>query len=212
MEKKIILDSSHIQKHFEYFNSMTNPYFNINANVCIEPWYNFIKKENLNMSASLVYLLSKVANEFPNLKRRIRGDEVFEHDFCHPSYAVTTKGTDVFSFCCVDYNSDIKVFMNEAKKMQDKMENDPSFEDSPERDDYFFMSAFPWFAFNSVQHPMDYNNKDSVPRMTWGKFHKVDGRLVMPLSLQCHHAVVDGMHAGRFYEALEAAASDIKTL
>jgi len=75
----------------------------------------------------LVYLILKVGNEFSNLRRRIRGDEVIEHDVCHTSYAVTSKGTDVFSFCYVDYNSDIKVFMNDAKKIQEKMNNNPSF-------------------------------------------------------------------------------------
>jgi len=30
---------------------------------------------------------------------------------------------------------------------------------------------------------------------------------MMPLSLQAHHALVDGVHVGRFFEAVEAIAA-----
>ena len=46
---------------------------------------------------------------------------------------------------------------------------------------------------------------ESNPRITWGKFdpdHR--GRLMMPVTLLAHHALVDGLHAAAFYKNIEA--------
>jgi chloramphenicol O-acetyltransferase type A len=40
---------------------------------------------------------------------------------------------------------------------------------------------------------------DSIPRFAWGKFFWEGDRLEMPLSVDGHHGVIDGVHVGRFY-------------
>lgn len=44
---------------------------------------------------------------------------------------------------------------------------------------------------------------DSNPRLTWGRFEERDGRAVMPVTVLVNHALVDGVHIGAFFEALE---------
>jgi chloramphenicol O-acetyltransferase type A len=52
-------------------------------------------------------------------------------------------------------------------------------------------------------HPLDMYPVDSVPRFAWGKFYE-DGQLLkMPLSVQGHHALMDGLHVGRFYAEVQ---------
>ena len=39
-----------------------------------------------------------------------------------------------------------------------------------------------------------------APVITWGKYEKDNsGRILMPLSLNIHHAVADGFHLSRFF-------------
>jgi chloramphenicol O-acetyltransferase type A len=65
------------------------------------------------------------------------------------------------------------------------------------------MTAIPWVSFTSFMHPLDLSPVDSVPRFAWGKFF-ADGELLkMPLSVQAHHALMDGLHVGRFYEIVQ---------
>ena len=40
---------------------------------------------------------------------------------------------------------------------------------------------------------------DSNPRITWGKYFEETGRVFIPVTVLCHHALVDGVHIGRFY-------------
>ena len=61
----------------------------------------------------------------------------------------------------------------------------------------------PWLSFTSVMHPMNLRTLDSVPRIAWGKFFEDGEKLKMPLSVQAHHALMDGIHIGRFYSRVQ---------
>jgi chloramphenicol O-acetyltransferase type A len=44
---------------------------------------------------------------------------------------------------------------------------------------------------------------DTVPRFAWGKFFKEGENLKMPLSVQAHHALMDGIHMGKYYKKVQ---------
>ncbi len=75
--------------------------------------------------------------------------------------------------------------------------------DAVGRDDYLYMTAIPWVSFTSFMHPMHLQPADSVPRFAWGKFFEEGNLLKMPLNVQAHHALMDGVHMGRFYTEVQ---------
>ncbi len=79
------------------------------------------------------------------------------------------------------------------------MKNNPTLKDPPGRDDLLYMTAIPWVSFTSFVHPMRLHPADYVPRFAWGKYFEEGKRLKMPLSVQGHHALLDGIHMGKFY-------------
>jgi chloramphenicol O-acetyltransferase type A len=52
-------------------------------------------------------------------------------------------------------------------------------------------------------HPMHLHPADSVPRFAWGKFFEDGEFLKMPLDVQGHHALMDGVHVGRYFAEVE---------
>ena len=60
-------------------------------------------------------------------------------------------------------------------------------------------SSLPWVRFTSVSHPIHMHPADSVPRITWGKCASENGAVRMPMSVQVHHGLADGVHVGQFY-------------
>jgi len=205
--RRVEFSSPHERKHFEFFRSMNHPHFGVCANVDIGHWLEMSRERGFKITPAIVHLVSRVANDIPQLRRRIREDQAIEHDVVHPTFSVPTDAADAFSFCHVDYTPDLAEFVRSATEAMEEMRIHPVFEDDPERDDYLFMSPLPWIAFTSVQHAMHYHPHDSVPRISWGKFFEAGGRTMMALSLHAHHALVDGVHAGRFFQGVEAAVS-----
>ncbi len=201
--KIITFKNEHRKKHFDFFSGMNHPHFNITANVDVTDALAFFKDNSLPISFCLVYVLARAANEVREFRWRIRDKGIVEHDAVHPSFTVPTDEADVFSFCTVDYEKDAAAFIVSARKITELMKTNPSFEDEPGRDDYLFMSAIPWVSFTSMQHAMNYHPHDSVPRISWGKFFTQNDKTLMPLSVQVHHALVDGRHVGRYFEHVE---------
>ncbi len=201
--KEIVFSSPHRKKHFDFFNHMNHPHFNITANVEVTQFLNYIKANKLPLTFSLVHILAKAANDINEFRWRIRGEQVVEHQLVHPSFTVPTEEADVFSFCTVPFENNSAKFIQEAQRINEAMKTNPSIEDEPGRDDYLFMSAIPWVSFTSIQHAMHYHPHDSVPRISWGKFFDLNGKKMMPLSVQAHHALVDGRHIGAYFQNVE---------
>lgn len=207
--KEIKFQHPHRQAHFNFFNQMTQPHFNICANIDLTHFLPFLKNNRLPFTPSIVYLIAKTANEIPEFRWRIQEEKVIEHSVVHPSFTVYTEVADVFSFCEVAFNQDYQTFIQQAIRQIKAMKQNPSFSDKNGRDDYLFLSAIPWVSFTGFQHAMQLNPTDSVPRIVWGKYFEEAGRIKMPLSVQVHHALVDGRHVGQFFQKIEEFVAEI---
>lgn len=186
------------RKHFEVFNAFDYPHINVCANVEITALPAFVKQRSLSLNITLIYLFARVANAIPEFRQRIREGQVVEHDVVHPSSTIMTDG-DLFSFCTIPYVADYAVFARQAAAIIEQTKQQPRIEDEPGKDDLLFMSSLPWVSFTALQHPIHMHPVDSVPRITWGKFFAEGAALKMPLSVQVHHALLDGIHVGQYY-------------
>lgn len=200
---KIDLQTWPRHQHFNLFRGFDHPHFNMCANMDITKFYPHLKRNNLPFTVAVAYLLTKAANVVPEFRYRIRGEEVIEHETVHPSITILVD-EDRFSFCTFDYNEDFKTFATNAEAQIAKVKAEPTLEDEPGRDDLLFMSIIPWVSFTSFMHPIHLDPADSIPRFAWGKFFKEGNALKMPLSVQAHHALMDGVHMGRYYAQVQA--------
>ncbi len=208
--REIKFTNPHRQRHFDFFNRMSQPHFNLCSNVDISALLRTIKKDNLSFTPTIVYLISAVANSISAFRYRIREGKVVEHNSVHPSFSVLTEGTDVFSFCYVDYVANYTSFAKAAIAQINNMKTNPSMEDEEGRDDFLFLSTIPWVSFTSLQHAMHCPAIDSVPRITWGKYFEENGTIKMPLAVQAHHAVVDGGHMGKYFQEFQELANSFE--
>jgi chloramphenicol O-acetyltransferase type A len=201
--RKIDLQTWPRSQHFNLFRGFDHPHFNMCANVDITKFYPYVKQSNRSFTVAMTYLLSKAANLIPEFHTRIRGEEVIEHETVHPSITLLVD-EDHFSFCTFDYEEDFRTFAAKAEAQIAHVKAEPTLEDEPGRDDLLYMSIIPWVSFTSFMHPIHLDPPDSIPRFAWGKFFKEGDKLKMPLSVQAHHALMDGVHMGRYYIQVQA--------
>ncbi|MEM8901279.1 MAG: chloramphenicol acetyltransferase [Bacteroidota bacterium] len=200
--KEIDISTWNRQKHFGFFNALDYPHFNICANVDIKVLYDYCKQTDLSIFKAILYIASKTANAIPEFKQRVRGEKVIEHDMVHPSYTSMTE-ENVFTFTDTWYHPDPKQFLQNSEEAEAAVKQEASLEDNPHRDDYLFISSLPWIHFTSFVHPVHIAEVDSVPRLTWGKYLKSGEQILLPFSVQAHHALVDGWHTGEYFRLLQ---------
>jgi chloramphenicol O-acetyltransferase type A len=172
------------------------------ANVDLTAFYPALKERELTFTVGVLYVLARAANDIATFRYRMRGDDVVEHETVHPATTVLSDDAS-FSFCSIDYVSDLPRFAAGATEAIRTAREAPTLTGQPGRDDLLFTTSIPWVSFTSFAHPTHLHPADSIPRLAWGKRFMDGGRLKMPLSVQGHHAMMDGFHMGQYYERVE---------
>jgi chloramphenicol O-acetyltransferase type A len=201
--RKIDMQTWSRRQHFDLYNSFNHPHFNMCANVDLTRFLPYLKQNGISFNPAFVYLVSRTANEVPEFRYRIHGDVVIEHEIVHPSTTVLVS-EELFSFLSLTHVDDFHIFVAEYSEKVAYVKTHPTLEDASKDDDMLFMTSIPWVSFTSFMHPINMHPCDSIPRFAWGKYFMEGERVRMPLSVQGHHAVMDGIHMARFYEKIQS--------
>ena len=200
--KTIPLEGWARKEHYQFFRDFDYPYFSLCADMDISVFLPLIKEENISFTASMMYLIARVANGIPEFRQRVREGGPIEYPVVHPSATILSKN-DLFTFCTVRYIPDFKKFVRQTEEEIALVKDQPGLEEKIQDDSMLFMTSIPWISFTSFQHPLKLNPADSVPRFAWGKYRQEGDAVLMPLAVQGHHALMDGLHAGMFYQEFQ---------
>ncbi len=209
--KTIQLENWSRREHYLYFKDFEYPYFSLTAEVDLTALLPQVKAQGISFTAAIMYLVARSANEIPEFRQRVREGDPIEHEIVHPSATILSRD-ELFTFCTVDYQPDFRAFTRDAAAEITRVKDQPTIEEKYPDDRMLFMTSIPWVSFTDFTHPLKLNPADSVPRFAWGKYRQVGSRTVMPLSVQGHHAVMDGLHAGKFYEKFQRTADQPEIL
>lgn len=190
------------KNHYNYFKQLNYPHFNICGNLDITMFNRYIKEKDIPFFISMLYVSAKTANIIKEFRYRIREDKVVEHETVNPSFTVMTEN-EVFSFCTVKFIDEFNDFKTNTSKEIQKSKNNVIIEDEPGRDDLLYITSIPWISFTNVTHPIQMNPVDSIPRISWGKYFEENGKIKLPLSVQSHHALVDGINVGQYFSTIQ---------
>jgi chloramphenicol O-acetyltransferase type A len=208
---EIQLDTWPRTKHFEFFSRFDHPHFSMSVNLDLTTFHQHIKRSGTPFTPAWVYVITRAANAVPEFRQRIRSPKVVEHDTVSASLTILLDN-GLFGFCAIPYSDDFNEFLRKASTLIADAREHPTLTDEQDRDDLLFMTAIPWVSFTSFSHPMQLHPADSIPRFAWGKFFPEGRALKIPLSVQGHHALMDGLHMAKFYETVERYLADPSTL
>lgn len=187
------------KNHYLYFKDFSNPNYTISANLDITKLYQYVKLNQQSFFASMLYYVMNAINQIPEFRTRIHQDKVVMYDVIHPSYTVLSE-EELFHFVNSFYLEDKEAFLNQVDLDIDHAKIHGSLEEDKAKDDLVYISSLPWITFTQVTHAEDINNPISIPKITWGKFYKEKNKVLIPISITCHHALVDGVHIGKFIQ------------
>ncbi len=205
-EYKVIDMSQYPRKeHFEHFMQYGYPYMGATVNVDITDFMLDIKKRGNPFFLSFLYYVTKAANSVPEFRQRIIDDKIIEFHCCASSHTVA-KADGTFSYCRLEHGMKYDDFLEYAEVIHNQAAIDGNLAAGKPEDNLYFISSIPWMSFTSLIQPVPFP-ADSNPRITWGKYFKQDNRILIPVSVLCHHALLDGVHMSNFYLKLDELLS-----
>jgi chloramphenicol O-acetyltransferase type A len=136
---------------------------------------------------------------------RFRGDEVTLYDSVDLSMAVPLANGN-FNYAYVTFLPDFPAFDAQCLRLIEAAKSKIRLEaNAGQRDDLDYLSCMPWLDYTSINNALP-GPDDCIPRVSWGKFvEDGNGRHSMAMTIEVHHALVDGRQVGEYFQAVQTA-------
>ncbi len=192
------------KEHFHFFNQFDDPYFSVTVDFDVTKIYQHAKENNSSFFVLYLHACMKALNSIENFKYRIRGDKIIIHDVIHAS-ATVLRADNTFGFSFIHYDDIFEQFNKNFELEKHRILNSNNLFPIGNTDDCIYCSAMQWLNFSAHKEPVFGVDKESVPKLAFGKFVEKNNRLQMPVAIAVNHALVDGYHVGKFTQAYQNA-------
>ena len=190
------------REHFFLYKNFANPFFSMTADVDAGPTRDACGSPGgPSFFLATLYLALRACNEIEAFRTRVRGDGAWVHDEVSITPTVL-RPDDTFGFGRLDPAPDYRTFEAAGKRALAEARKVKPLAISHPDDDLVYHSTSPWVRFTSFTNALD-GGSGSVPRVVFGKCVRDGTRWPMPVGVEVHHSVVDGLDVGRFYERFE---------
>ena len=187
---------------YEYFKNFPDPFFNMTANLDVTGLYRFCKDKKLSFSLANLFYSLRTVNEIRELKIRLKDEQLVEFETIHATLTIA-QPDETISFCYFEMQDNVFDFNEAGRAAVDEYTKLKTFNVMRDRVDLIYSSVIPWVSFTSFKHAGRLNNKFTIPRMVWGKMFDDGEKKKMPHSVEVNHALADGFHVGKYFEALQ---------
>jgi len=188
---------------FEFYRDFDKPFFNICLRLDVSNLLKEVRNHpGVSVSLTYHYFALKAANEIESFRYRLRDGQVLVHDVIHGGTTLMLPN-ETFTLVYFDYAETFAEFIGPAQRALEEKKKDAAFQ--PRNDDAarIHCTTIPWISFTSFSHARKWRREDSVPKISFGKFAQEGERTLMPFSVEVHHALVDGLHVGRYVTRME---------
>ena len=156
-----------------------------------------------------VWALATVVNRHEAFRTTLTSDGApARWDVVHPAFTVLNPERETFASVWARYDPDFAVFHDAAAAVL--AEHRAATRLFPQDDmpaNTFDVSSLPWTSFTGFTLGVRDGWDHLAPIFTIGRQVVREGRTMLPLALQVHHAAADGYHAGRLLEDLQGLLS-----
>ena len=189
--QKINLSDWARREHWAHYSRNMRYTYAMTTDIDISRLKPELKVHNLKLYPALLYMLSTIVNRHEEFRFAFGSDgEPVCFDQMHPTYTVFHADDETFSNLWTEYA--------------------PRFFD--------FHEAYLRELLSGIHDSVDALHRFNLniygeglylsPIFTFGRYVERDGRLLLPLSGQFHHAVCDGFHAARLFNEMQSLADD----
>ena len=192
------------KEHFEFFSKFDEPFFGIVSEIDCTIASQKAKEKGVSFFASYLYKSLKAVNAIEEFRCRILDDKIVIYDSIHAS-ATLAREDETFAFSFVQFSEDFNQFEKALKLEIKEVQNSSGLRlnEGAIRHDVVHFSSVPWVKFTGLSHARSFTLPDSSPKITFGKIFTKDKRKMMPVSINAHHGLVDGLHVAKFLELFQ---------
>ena len=197
------------REHFELYRDFANPFFS----VCVELdvtdlWHTTRATDGPSFFLATIFAVLRAANSVVAFRTRIRRDRVWIHDRVGITPTVL-RSDETFAFARLDLAATFAEFAKRSAPIVSDACKPAPIVSNP-TDDVVYQTTLPWLRFTSFSNALK-GEGDSVPRIAFGKVSEEGDRWKLPVSVEVHHALVDGIDVARFLQEAQREVAELGT-
>lgn len=199
MALKINPDSWQRKELFDFFSGVSNPFYSVTFRLNVTQLYAFAKAQDMSFYYSLIYLSTKAINSVEAFRYALSNGKPVLLDRRCPSFTDLNPDTENFHIVTMPCEGSIQDFCRAARE---RSRTQKTFLNQEDTADLIYFSCLPWVELTALTNERDFDPDDAVPRIAWGKYYNEGKKKILHMSMELNHRFVDGLHIGRFNEAL----------
>lgn len=164
-----------------------------------------LKNRQQKLYPAMLYYLTTIVNRHPEFRTALNeqgGVGIYREMI--PSYTVFHKDSETFSELWTEYTADYETFCKAYEADMQRYGAQKGLIGKPDAPkNIFTVSMIPWATFDGFNLNLQRGYDYLIPIFTMGKYYHENGRTLLPLAIQVHHAVCDGFHVCRFINELQ---------
>jgi chloramphenicol O-acetyltransferase type A len=194
---------------FRFFRTYEKPHYAVTARVDVTHLLARCRAAGFSPYRACLFGIGAGIHAVPELCMRFRDDVVTQYDRVDLSMTVPLPDGN-FRYAYVPWHKDHAVFDGQAAAIIAGVAAGGALNaNTGQRDDLAYLSCLPWLDYTSINNALPHA-QDCIPRVSWGRFvEAAGGTSSMAMTIEVHHALVDGRQVGDYFASVQAAVDGI---
>jgi chloramphenicol O-acetyltransferase type A len=204
MRTYIDVGTWHRRDAFHRFRHYDKPFFNVCTRLDVAGLRAAAREAGIGLATAVYHLTLRLAHETEDLRLRLDGDRVYVADTVGAG-AVVLRTDGSITFSRLPYHPDLGEFARRSREIVEaaRAPGSAMFDDEDDTE-VLHVTTLPWVHFTSFSHARRWDQEDdSIPKLAFGRADPDGDRLWMPMSVEVHHSLMDGLHVGLFVQRFE---------
>ena len=201
--EEIVRKGWHGEAQFALFSRYDKPHWSITTRCDVGALCEAAGAGRASIYRGTLWAITAAAHDVLAMRLRFAGERIYRHENIRGSMTVPMPAGG-YGYGYIGHHADYAGFDKACRaEIARERSGDASPPNTGQSDDLIYLSCLPWLDFTALDNALP-GPDDCIPRVSWGRVVEAQGRRDMAMTLQVHHALVDGEAAGAFFAAVQS--------
>lgn len=218
MRKKVDINTWKRKLAYETFSNYDDPYTGLVTKIDVTNLVNYCKKNKLSFYAGMSYFILKSMSQidafYYGYGKSNNRTMVYKYEKLAMTATVIDENQELNFTRYVCYTEDFHDFIFDfCSACHDASNSVPYYIISGLEDmNKVNVTCIPWVSFSNFKDAINFSEKNSKPKVCWGKYYSQNDKVYIDVSLLVNHAFQDGYHIGLFFNNLQEEMYNIDNI
>jgi chloramphenicol O-acetyltransferase type A len=196
------------REHYLWFRGYEQPFFSVTVAVDVTRLWAWCHTDGApSFFLTSLYLMLRAANDVEAFRLRLRPRGVWRHERVAVG-PIVMRPDETFGFARIEAERSLNRFVARGEAAIRRAQSQKTLGPVTAADDVVYHSVLPWLSFTSFTNALP--GRDSVPRIVFGRCAPEGNGMRMPVAVEVHHALADGLDIARFFDRFNAGLESVR--